>query len=80
MIRFKIDVLEALKDKGYNTNRLRNDKILSESTIQRIRTAYKNNESLNINLNAVNIICEILKKQPGQLLEWVPDHDGSGQD
>ena len=75
MIRFKIDILEALKEKGYNTNKLRNDKILSESTIQRIRTAYKNNESLNINMNAVNIICEILKKQPGQILEWVPGSD-----
>ena len=75
MIRFKIDILEALKEKGYNTNKLRNDKILSESTIQRIRTAYKNNESLNINMNAVHIICEILKKHPGQILEWVPGSD-----
>lgn len=73
MIKFKIDVLKALSEKGYNTNKLRNDKILSESTIQRIRTAQKNNEHININLNAVNTICSILKKQPGQLLEYIPD-------
>lgn len=77
MIKFKIDVLKALSEKGFTTTRLRKEQIISESTIQRIRTAYKNNESLNINLNAVNIICEILKKQPGQLLEWVQDQENS---
>ena len=34
---YKIDVLQALKDKGYNTNRLRKEKILAESTIQKLR-------------------------------------------
>ena len=34
---YKIDVLQALKDKGFNTNRLRKDKLLAESTIQKLR-------------------------------------------
>lgn len=67
MIRFKIDILQALKEKGYNTNRIRQEKIISEATLQQIRTGK------TPGIKSINAICEILKKQPGQLLEWVPD-------
>ena len=36
-IVYKIDVLKALKEKGYNTSRLRKDKLMGEATIQKIR-------------------------------------------
>ena len=36
-IKYKIDMLAALKDAGYNTTRLRREKLLSESTIQALR-------------------------------------------
>lgn len=69
MIRFKIDVLKALSEKGYNTGRIRREKLISEGTLQRIR---KNNGE-PITTGTVNTICGILKKQPGQILEWIPD-------
>ena len=28
-LQYRIDILQALKDKGYNTNKLRKDKLLS---------------------------------------------------
>ena len=31
---YKINVLQALKDKGYSTYRIKNDKLLSQSTLQ----------------------------------------------
>ena len=31
---YKIDILAALKEAGYNTNRLRKEKLLSEGVIQ----------------------------------------------
>ena len=34
---YKIDVLAALKAKGYSTYRIRKDNLLSESTIQKFR-------------------------------------------
>ena len=34
---YKIDVLEALKEKGYSSYNLRKEKLLSESTIQKLR-------------------------------------------
>lgn len=69
MIRFKIDVLEALKSKGYTTTKIRNDKIFSEATLTNIR----NNKP--VTTTTLNTICEILKKQPGFILEWVPDEE-----
>ncbi len=67
MIRFKIDVLEALKNKGYTTTKIRNDKIFSEATLTNIR------KNKPVTTTTLNTICEILKKQPGNILEWVPD-------
>ena len=86
MIRFKIDILEELKNKGFSTNKMREEKkngnaeVLSESTAQAIRTAWKNGGGVNINLKAVNFICKTLKKQPGQLLEYIPDNETSEND
>ncbi|WP_294492176.1 helix-turn-helix domain-containing protein, partial [uncultured Ruminococcus sp.] len=34
---FKINVLQALKDKGYSTYRIKNEKLLSQSTLQKLR-------------------------------------------
>ena len=69
MIRFKIDIIKALKDKGYTTTRIRKDKIIPEGTLTKIR----NNNGEPITTTTINVLCEILKKQPGQLLEYLPD-------
>ena len=37
MLRYKIDVLKELKNNGYSTYRLRNDKLMGEAQIQKIR-------------------------------------------
>lgn len=65
-IKYKIDVIAALKEKGYNTNRIRKEKLLSESTLQRLR-----NGEL-INGENLGRICELLNCQPGDVLEYVP--------
>ena len=36
-IKYKINVLEALKEKGYNTGKIRKDKIMGEAMLQKIR-------------------------------------------
>lgn len=69
MIRFKIDILAELKNKGYTTTRIRKEKLIPEGTLTRIR---KNNGE-PITTATLNIICSILKKQPGFILEYVPD-------
>lgn len=63
MIEYKVDILEALKEKGYPTTRLRKEKLLPESTIQRIR---KGNI---VTLNTLDTVCELLDMQPGDIIQ-----------
>lgn len=67
MIAFKINVLSELKAAGYNTNRLRKEKVLSENTIQAIR------KGSCPSTKALDTICRILETQPGLIIKWVPD-------
>ena len=64
---YKIDVLQALKDKGFTTYKLRKESSLSESTLQKLRNnegvAWKNLETL----------CELLECQPADLIEYVKE-------
>lgn len=53
-IYYKIDVLKELKAKGYNTNVLRIQKLLSESTIQYLR------EDKMVSIKAIDTICGLL--------------------
>ncbi len=72
-IRYKIDILAALKAAGYNTNRLRKEKLLSEGVIQSLR------EDKYIALQNISKICELLDCQVGDLLEYVKDDAGGVQ-
>ena len=60
---YKIDVLQALKEKGYNTTKLRKEKILAESTIQKLR------EGKPISWANISEICNLLNCQPNHFLE-----------
>ena len=67
MIKYKIDVLRALKNAGFTTYRLRKDKIFGEATIQKMR-----NFEL-VSWENINTICKLLSCQPGDILEYVKD-------
>lgn len=66
-LKFKIDVLAALKEKGYNTNRIRTEKLLSQSTLQKFR----NGEG--VSWENIETLCALLECQPGDLLEYVEE-------
>lgn len=68
MIKYKFNILEALKNKGYSSYKLRKDKIMGESTIQK----YRNDECIIASDN-LNLLCALLNCQPGDILEFVPD-------
>ena len=67
MIRYKINILEALKEAGYNTNRLRKEALLSEGVIQSLR------QGKYIALQNIDKICSLLNCQPADLLEYVKE-------
>ncbi|MDE5818837.1 MAG: helix-turn-helix domain-containing protein [Lachnospiraceae bacterium] len=65
MLVYKIDVLTSLKEAGYNTTRLRREKLLSESAIQYLR------EGKPVGAKALDDICMLLHMQPGNIIEYV---------
>ena len=67
MLRYKVDILKELKEKDYTSYRLRKDKLIGESHIQKIRKGeIASKETLNT-------ICKLLQCQPGDILEYVED-------
>jgi putative transcriptional regulator len=66
-IVFKVDVLTALKEAGYNTSKIRNDKIMGEAMLQKLR----NNELPS--WSVFNTLCSLLECQPADLIEYVQD-------
>jgi putative transcriptional regulator len=73
-INYKIDVLEALKERGWSTYRLRREKVLAESVIQQIRRGDL------VSQEKLARLCEMLSCQPGDLLEYVPDTETGESD
>ena len=68
-LKYKIDVLAELKNAGYNTSKLRKDKLLSESTIQKFRN------KLPVSWENIETLCRLLKVQPGDIIEYIPDNE-----
>ncbi|MBE6991479.1 MAG: XRE family transcriptional regulator [Ruminococcaceae bacterium] len=68
-IKYKIDVLGALKAAGYNSTRIRNEKIMGESMLQKIRSGQV------MSLATLDKVCELLNCQPGDVLEYVDISD-----
>lgn len=62
-LRYKIDVLSALKEAGYSSYRLRKEKLLSESTLQKLR------DGIIVSTDVIEQLCGLLNCQPGDLLE-----------
>ena len=72
-LQFKIDVVSALKEKGYTTYRIRNEKILSESTVQKLRAGK------GVSWENIETLCRLLECQPADLMEFVREPDGGVQ-
>ncbi len=66
-LKFKIDVLAALKEKGLTTYKIRQEKILSESTVQKLRAG------LGVSWDNIETLCRLLQCQPGELIEYLDD-------
>lgn len=68
-IKYKIDIIEALKEKGFTSYRIRMEKIIGERQMQQIR----NGEVVSI--ACLTKLCELLDCQPGDILEYVPEEE-----
>ena len=65
MLKYKIDVLETLKESGYNSTRILKENLISQSAMQKIRK----NEMVGI--KTLENLCELLDMQPGNIIKYV---------
>ena len=64
-IRYRFDVLEALKAAGYTTYRIRKENILGQSTLQQLRMGEL------VSWANIEKLCRLLNCQPGDILEHI---------
>lgn len=72
-IRYKVDVLEELRKKGYSSTKIRNDKLIGQSYLQQLR----HNEL--VSWKTLDTICGLLECQPADLIEWVKETEDDKQ-
>ena len=68
-LQYKINVLAKLKEAGYNTNRIRKEKIMGEAMLQKLRQ-----EEL-VSWATIEKLCELLNCQVGDLIEYVKEEE-----
>lgn len=66
-VKYRIDVLAALKEAGYTTYKMRQEKLLGESVLQQLRKGEL------VSWANISRLCSMLEIQPGDLLKYVPD-------
>ena len=66
-IKYKIDVLAALKEKGFSSYKLVHDKILGAGSVKKLR------DKKILAPEGLAVLCDLLDCQPGDLLEYEPE-------
>lgn len=66
-IRYKIDVMVALKEAGYSAYKMRKERIMGEATMQAMRSGQQ------ISWDKLSLVCKLLHCQPGDILEYVEE-------
>lgn len=64
MLRFKVNPMQLLKDAGFSSTKLRNEKVFGSATMQKMR----NREM--VSAHELDVLCGLLHAQPGDLIEW----------
>lgn len=66
-IRYKLDVMAALKEHKYSSARIRDEKLIGQSYLQQLRHGEL------VSWKTIDTLCALLECQPGDLLEYTPD-------
>ena len=74
LFRYKhdINVLDMLKKAGYNTNRIRQERIFGQRVLQKFR------EGIMPSWNELNKLCILLSCEPWDIIEYIPDKNKAG--
>ena len=63
-LRYKIDVLAALREAGYTQNRIREKKLIGQSYLTQLRHGEL------VSWKTIETICRLLDCQPGDIVEY----------
>lgn len=76
-IRFRIDVVQALKDAGYSTYRIRQEKLFGQATLAEIKKASANPSctDLKMSIDAIATMCGLLNCQPCDIIEYIEEKE-----
>ena len=66
-VRYKIDIMAALKECGYSSTRIREEKLIGQSYLQQIRHGEL------VSWKTIDTLCKLLECQPGDIVEYIPD-------
>ena len=69
-IRYKVDIMAKLKEKGYSSTKIREEKLIGQSYLQQLRHGGL------VSWKTLDTICTLLDCQPGDLLEYVREAPG----
>ena len=61
-------LLSLLKEKGYTTYRIRQEKLIGQATLKKLQSGEG-----DIDTRTIKKLCQILDCQPGDIMEFVPD-------
>ena len=61
-------LFDLLKEKNITTYTIRKDKIITETTLQRLR------EQGHISTKSLETLCKTLNCQPGDIMEYLPNN------
>lgn len=71
-VRQDVDLLQRLKNAGFNTGRVRRERIFGQDTLTRMRRKQR------LTMGELEAVCRLLGGQPGDYIEYVPDTVGVG--
>ena len=63
-IKYKIDVIQALKNKGFTTTKLRKEGLIGEATLTKLR------KGESVSLKTLGELCKMLECQPQDIIEY----------
>lgn len=67
MLKYKIDVIETLKEAGYNSTVILRENLVSQSAMQKLR------QGEMVGIKTLETLCRLLDMQPGNIIKYVED-------
>lgn len=64
MLKYKINVIEKLKEAGYNSTVIFREKTIPQSSMQKMRKGEM------VGIKTLERLCELLDMQPGEIIEF----------